>query len=220
MARLARLYDAGVRAADFALGRILEAWVARYPEAIVAVTSDHGEHLGERGLLDHRSSVYPEVLRVPLVIAAPGRLPAGVRVPTPVNLERLHPTLLDLAGLGPTEGSLVPSDGDDGPADPITAAAWPDSLWSSTLGGRFSRTWRLYRGKTHALVLDDENGAELYDLTRDPEMRRDIAADHPERVADLRRQARDRFGAPASEAAPLAISAEIQERLSTLGYLD
>jgi arylsulfatase A-like enzyme len=137
-----------------------------------------------------------------------------------VNLERLHPTLLALADLGPTEGSLVPVSGDEIPSEPISAAAWPDPLWSSTLGGRFSRTWRLYRDATHALVLDDEDGAELYDLARDPEMMRDIATDHPERVAELTRRARDRFGSPAEDAVPLAIPAEIQERLSTLGYLE
>jgi arylsulfatase A-like enzyme len=220
MRSLSHLYDSGVRAADFALGRVLEAWVARYPEAVVAVTSDHGEHLGERGLLDHRSSVYPETLRVPLVIAAPGRFPAGTRVSSPVNLERLHPTLLELAGLHPTEGSLVPLLEDDRASEVVSAAAWPDALWSRRIGGRFSRTWRLYRDATHALVNDDENSAELYDLVRDPGMTRDLAADQPERVADLRRRARDHFGASVEEVAPLEIPAEIQERLSTLGYLD
>jgi len=40
-------------------------------EALVVVTSDHGEEFAERGRIGHRSSLYSELVRVPLVVSWP-----------------------------------------------------------------------------------------------------------------------------------------------------
>jgi arylsulfatase A-like enzyme len=222
LARLRQLYAAGVRGADFALGRVLEPFAARSPEGIVAVTSDHGEAFGEHGTLDHRASLHPEVLRVPLVLAAPGRLPAGVRVSAPVSLQDLHPTLLELAGLGPEPGSLVGLvEGGAQPA-PVVAAAWPDPVWAEHAGERFGREWRLFRRGDWALLAprDDPGAAELYHLPSDPGMHRDRAPGEPERLARLTREAAPHLGAgeQAVVTAPLAIPDAVAARLRRLGY--
>ncbi len=220
MRLLSTLYDAGVRGADFALGQVLEAWAARDREGIVAVASDHGEALGEHGMLDHKGSVYPEVLRVPLVVAAPGRLPAGRRVAAPVQLHDLHDTLLDLAGVQPgAPRSLAPAVRGEATDRPISAAAWPDPLWAHYAGGRYATAWRLYRRGDEALVFSAAGDAELYDLASDPGMTRDLAAREPARVAALLAEARRHFGAErAPEARVLEIPAETLERLRRLGY--
>jgi arylsulfatase A-like enzyme len=64
---------------------------------LIVVTADHGEHLGERGLLGHGHSLYRPVLHVPLLFAGPG-VPNGKRVATPVSTRDLAATLLDLLG--------------------------------------------------------------------------------------------------------------------------
>lgn len=220
MAKLRALYDAGIRGADWALGRILERWSAAHPEGVVVVTSDHGEGFGEHGMLDHAVSVYPEVLRVPLVLAAPGRIPAGSRVRPPVRLQDLAATLLDLAEVESDARSLAPAArGGPVPGGPTVAAAWPREEWAEAVGGRFRHVWHLYREDSRALVFSDAGHQELYDLATDPAMRRDLGDRRPETLASLRERARGAFGAEA-EAKPLEIPAGTRERLRALGYLD
>jgi len=220
--KLRTLYAAGVRGADFVLGRVLAPWIARSPESIVAVTSDHGEAFGEHGALDHRATLYPEVLRVPLVVAAPGRLPAGDRVATPVRLQDLHPTLLELAGLGRPAGSFAGRASGGPEPEPVVAAAWPDPVWAEHAGSRFGREWRLFRRGDWALLmpLDEPRAAELYHLPTDPGMQRDRAAREPERLAALTREAAARLGAGEQSVAtaPLAIPDPVAARLRRLGY--
>src|SRR5690606_2852854 len=69
---------------------------------LVIVTSDHGEHFGEHGLMAHGNSVYRPLLQVPLFIRFPGRVPGGLRIAEPVTLRDLGATAFDLAGLVPS----------------------------------------------------------------------------------------------------------------------
>ncbi|MGH0030432.1 MAG: sulfatase-like hydrolase/transferase [Myxococcota bacterium] len=226
--KLLALYDASVAGADFVLGRLLDTWIDAGRDGVVAVTSDHGEGFGEHGLLDHRATVYPEVLAVPLVIAAPG-LPSGTRVATPVSLVSLHDTLLDLAGLDHGGRSLVPLARGDAPPDPpvLAARASADPFWASHAGEHFAQDWHLLRAGDWALVHGShpDTPPELYDLRRDPRMTTDVSRTHPERTARLLAEARARSGAGADAAGPdrapaavLDIPAEVAQGLRDLGY--
>jgi len=117
---LADLYDANLALVDVYLNQLLTQWTARHPGGIVLITSDHGEYLGEHGLLDHGFGLDPEVTRVPLVLAAPDRLDPGQRIATPVQLEGVRSTLLNLAGLSEAEGGLFE------PTQVVRAASWVD----------------------------------------------------------------------------------------------
>jgi arylsulfatase A-like enzyme len=80
---------------------LLETFAARgllERDTVVVLTADHGELLGEHGLLDHQYSLYQPLVRVPLVLHAPGRVEPGVS-DRPVMALDLYPTLLELAGL-------------------------------------------------------------------------------------------------------------------------
>lgn len=215
-----RLYDAGIRGADFSFGRVLERWAGRSPDGVVAVTSDHGEALGEHGLLEHRASVYPEVLRVPLVLAAPGRLEGGKHVTTPVALHELHDALLELAGLAEPGSSELLAIAEGGPRSAaIAAAAWPVADWDAKFGGRYSKLWRLYREADEALIWSDADDVELYRVDRDPEMRANLAPLEPERADALLSRAKAHFDAqPGAATGRIEISNEMRERLKALGY--
>ncbi len=63
---------------------------------IVIVTSDHGEQFGEHAQDAHANSLYRQVLHVPLMVVAPGRVPAGVRIGRQVTGRDLPATILDL----------------------------------------------------------------------------------------------------------------------------
>lgn len=73
--------------------------------ALVAITSDHGEALGEHGELGHGNSLYDTMLHVPLVVRWPGRLDGGRVEDAQVRLQDLYPTLLDAAGVEAPPGT-------------------------------------------------------------------------------------------------------------------
>lgn len=101
-------YAASCKTADAYLGRVLDACDARTQNLIVAVTSDHGMHLGDHGIWS-KQTLFDYSLRVPLILRGPG-VPIRV-VDTPVETARLFSTLSFLAGLkGPpgVEPALPP----------------------------------------------------------------------------------------------------------------
>lgn len=111
--RMAQRYARGVRAADAALGALLDGLAGRIePPPLVAVAGDHGEALGEvldaRGYaFDHGEFLDPEVVCVPLVVAGPGV--ASGRSAGAASLKDLYTTLVAAAGLLDA-GSIDPED--------------------------------------------------------------------------------------------------------------
>jgi arylsulfatase A-like enzyme len=93
-------YDAEILFADEHIGRVLKSlWASPHAgRTIVALTSDHGESLGEHDYyFDHGDDLFNPSLRIPLVISFPGFLPSGERVSAAVSSLDFYPTLLDLA---------------------------------------------------------------------------------------------------------------------------
>jgi hypothetical protein len=100
-------YDAEIIAVDEALGRLLDGLVARGLDGntLVVVTSSQGTEFLEHDYVGHSWTLYDEVVRVPLVMAAPGRLDPG-RIRTPVSLVDVFPTLIEVLGLPRSTVSL------------------------------------------------------------------------------------------------------------------
>ena len=102
-------YLACVSFADAMFGRLLDGLedpdgdgdardsIAR--NTIIVILSDHGYHLGEKGLTA-KTTLWDRATHVPLIIAGPG-LASGQSCPQPVELLDIYPTLLDLCGIGP-----------------------------------------------------------------------------------------------------------------------
>lgn len=198
-------------------------------ESILVITSDHGDEFGEHGMVGHAKSAYDEVLHVPLLMVAPGLVPAGKRIATPVSLVDLTPTLLALNRLPPlavSHGeSLVPLlRGDPFPANRVLYAEAPS--WGKT-GRRIAA--RAARFKWVASVKGD-TPITIYDLTEDPGEQSPI---EDARLATLGEQLiayyRDVEAAGASRLAeqkdPLAppepqLDDKTVESLKALGYVD
>ncbi len=106
--RFRSAYQAGLGLTDGLLVRTFAALERAKlpPDTIVVVTSDHGEAHGEHGYLLHERRLYEEILRVPLLIRAPGRLPPGAVVAGTCGPVDLTPTLLELAGIPVPAGEL------------------------------------------------------------------------------------------------------------------
>jgi arylsulfatase A-like enzyme len=97
-------YDACIRYLDDQVDRLLATLAKRgvLDRTIVVLASDHGEYLGERGRWGHGNGMHLEVLRVPLMIRYPAKVPAGGRVGRIASLRNLPATLVELAGLTET----------------------------------------------------------------------------------------------------------------------
>ena len=92
------LYDSGVRRMDGLIGRLLEGIRSLGLEGstLIVFTADHGESLGEDRLWGHGYLVETN-LHVPLVLRIPGAPGRGARVPEPVSLVDVTPTILEWA---------------------------------------------------------------------------------------------------------------------------
>jgi hypothetical protein len=103
MADLPALYDAELRWIDMNLSRLLE-WIdGQYgDDAVVIVTSDHGEGLGEEGVVGHEYGLSQRIVHVPLIVRAPG-MTAGT-VDHVVNLRSLFDFML-ATGRGEAPGA-------------------------------------------------------------------------------------------------------------------
>ncbi|HET8777018.1 MAG TPA: sulfatase [Candidatus Limnocylindria bacterium] len=157
------LYDGTVRYSDERVaeltGILRSAGVL--DTTFLAVTSDHGDAFGEHGHLGHRLSLYEELLRVPLVIRYPPAMAAGRRVPVPVPIADLHPTILELAGAQPTVEGDFRSLLREAEDRPVVA----ENTGPKSMNGVITRSWREGPLK---LIWHSDGMHELYDLASDP----------------------------------------------------
>ncbi len=224
------LYDGGVLEADRHVGRLVEELgrLGLAARTAVAVTADHGEDLGGRFARfagDHGHALYDEQIRVPLLLVGPG-LPAGLRIPDPVRLVDLLPTLLDLAGVEVPEGldgrSLLPRIRGGAPPPPETLlrttgeAGKPARVGVRTGQAKLVVSDPLARPRTAAV--------ELFDLARDPGERENLAAVRPALRDALRARlralrTRERAEGPPRYAPGRELPPELETRLRALGYL-
>jgi arylsulfatase A-like enzyme len=89
---------------DQVIGMVLAGLKQRglYQDSLIALISDHGEMNGRRALVDKGVYLYPDVLRVPMVLKPPAKNPsAHPRIDTPVSLIDLSQTILEAAGIHP-----------------------------------------------------------------------------------------------------------------------
>ncbi|MGD2110534.1 MAG: sulfatase, partial [Phycisphaerae bacterium] len=66
---------------------------------LVIVTSDHGENIGDHGMIDHLLSMYDSTIHVPLLIRYPKRFEKRAVKDELVSLVDIVPTILDVCGL-------------------------------------------------------------------------------------------------------------------------
>ncbi len=151
------------------------------------VTSDHGEEFYEHGENGHGMTVYNEVLHVPLVIRAPGRVPAGARPAGVVDLSSLPATVVGLTGLAagsPFPGTSLAAHWADHPAD--GGAAFAEIQYDLDRQEDYQKAKSLYAGPWH-LIVEESGITRLYRVDRDPQEWDDLhaTAEGGQMVAEL-----------------------------------
>jgi hypothetical protein len=204
---LADLYDGELRAIDGELARLLQ-WVERRyaGQAIVIVTSDHGEELGEEGRVGHETGLAQRLLHVPLLIHGPG---IDARTTGEIaDLRGLHRFMLSLA---------------DGGSPDLAALLEPDEFgivaerYPSGFGGGSRRAWVSRIEGERKGIGPSAGGFQLFDLgrdfSRDEPIETAAGAELRERIDTHWESHRDRRQEQA------AITDEERSRLRSLGYV-
>ncbi len=242
------LYDGGVRSADRAVGTVVASLerVGLYDSTLVVVTSDHGEQLGETTGPDglgnrngtfynaHGTTMYEEMLRVPLILKLPLGEGAGRRVPGVSRTIDVMPTVLDVLNIpGPVamQGrSLRPLwEGTERTSriafsEAVNGKAESKSLRSERHKYILSFDGDKVEERGRAGVPEHPDVVEFYDLLADPAEQHNLMI-HPVPGsvasaavfdAELRRVAEERHGV--SEL--VRLDADALEKLEALGYVE
>jgi len=183
-----RAHAAMVSALDAAVGEVLRALDDRgaLEQTLVWFLSDNGAGTAVAGngeLRGGKGEPYEGGVRVVALASWPGVLPAGARRSDPLHVVDLFPTLVRLAG-GALDGGR-PLDGVDVWATLLEGSApAPRDLLLQVTAARGA----LLAGRHKLLAGYGDGGertAELYDVVADPGESRDLAAELPERAAEL-----------------------------------
>jgi arylsulfatase A-like enzyme/Tfp pilus assembly protein PilF len=211
-------YAGEIAYADRVVGDLLDGYrsLERYDEAVLLITSDHGESLGEHGESTHGVFLYDATLRVPLVLRAP-EVGAGQTVRQQVGLVDVLPTVTGLLGLeapGDLDGidlSTLVDGTERGPRPalylesrlPLLQYGW------SPLAGLRTEEWKLISGVE----------PELYQLGDDPHEIHDLAATRGKQTRELLSVLSARAAVDQQSATTLEMDDESRARLEALGYL-
>lgn len=164
-------YEETIRFIDAELGKLLDTLKQRgeLDNTLIIITSDHGEQFGRHHLFGHGNSLYQSVMRVPLLIRYPPRVPAGARVSRPVSLRDLPRTVVDLLGI---QDSTFP--GVSLAEAWSGSASYPDTMLGELLEGLVDVEMPT-QTPMHVLVTRDyeyirqaDGTVELYNLVNDP----------------------------------------------------
>ena len=155
---------------DHNVGRILTALhdAGLSENTIVIYISDHGDWLGDHGLILKGPMHYDGLLRVPMIVRGPG-VPKSKVVDDPVSTLDLGPTFYDYGSANALQtqhgASLRPLIETDTASRDYAYNEW--ELLPTRAGVGLSL--RTVRTKTHKLTIDEKSGAgEMYDMINDP----------------------------------------------------
>jgi arylsulfatase A-like enzyme/Tfp pilus assembly protein PilF len=218
-----RPYDGEVAWSDELVGRLTAAIdrLGMRDETLLVVTSDHGEGLDEHAEPVHGYFVYETTLRVPLIFRGPG-IPPGRTLESTVRTVDVMPTIFDLLqvaapagwrGSGRSVAGVLRGD-----APETDVATYAESLVPRVHFG-WSELRALREGRWKYILAPRP---ELYDLQKDPNELANVASTETARARALRAALEpylEEERRQASAASAPAISPELRERLTALGYV-
>lgn len=215
IAEMPARYRAEAEAADRAFGVLLESLKSRglYDDSLIVFTSDHGEALGERGVIGHVVHLHDELLHVPLMIKLPrGHAAARDLARSSRDLARLIdvvPTLLEVLGLPPLPGAEGES----------LLQSRERVLFAQTSAPEAPRTLLLLRDLRTKLIYDvAADSFTMYDLAADPGETTDIFPKAGAQKLAWQKQLRELGKASRPAETPSGADPAFRERLKALGY--
>ncbi len=179
-------YDGQILAMDAALGELVAELKSRgrYENALIVVSADHGELLGEHDIVGHGGRMmYEGLLHIPLVVKLPGAARTKGVIADPVQLVDILPTVLQ------TIGAPAPAGVQGAPLQHVARASIAEEHINPEFvqfyGEVYDRALRVIYDPPYKLITSSRGERFLFDLAADPDERNDLAAKDPERVAGM-----------------------------------
>lgn len=203
-------------------------------ETLFIVTGDHGENIGDHGLMDHQYSLHETLLHVPLIFSGPG-FDSGSRVESPVQILDLFPTILDTVGAS--------FDGEDYPGRSLREFdQLPDkrTILSEYIGTQpsiktlrerydcerdvstFDRRLWAVKFANEKYIRGSDGSERLFDLREDPGEQTDLSNRNPDRrriMAEKLDERVENLSETTYDDNESAMDTETEQRLEDLGYL-
>jgi arylsulfatase A-like enzyme len=237
--RLINTYDARIAYVDRQVRRIWETLdkLGIADDTLLIVTADHGEELYDHGGTGHCTTLYEELIRVPLIVLHPSG--EGRRIQTQVQLIDLPPTILDFLGLpvpahmrGKSLDAVLTDAGQlpqPAPALSYTTRGrkslkteegrrlWEQKVWDQGIvqeSLRAGNDWKIIRG--------DDGNTELYNLKEDGGENKNLKELEREKATVLQKKLEEELsGLPSfiPKEEKLELSPDARNKLKALGYL-
>lgn len=179
-------YDGQILAMDAALGRLFAALKERqrFESALVIVTADHGELLGEHEQAGHGGRMmYEGLLHIPMVVKFPGADRPRGEVHDPVQLVDLLPTVLAVLG------APVPPGVQGEPLQRVTHGTLAEEHinpeFVAYYGEVYNRAMRVLYDGPYKLITTSRGERKLFDLAHDPAEDDDLSGREPARAAEM-----------------------------------
>lgn len=212
--RLRACYEGEIAFADHEIGRLADALTR---DTHLVVTGDHGEEFLEHGGFRHGTSLFQELLNVPLMVRGPAA-PPGRIIHEPASHVDITPTLLDLAS--------APGDPDFAGTSllPYLQSSSPETLSRplfSVLESRIDRRIAVKKDQLRFEVHPQKRAVYLYDLEKDPGELNNIAMENADLVQSFINivKGRNHRLMAAPETLDQSLEKEREAILRNLGYI-
>jgi arylsulfatase A-like enzyme len=202
---LGNLYDGEITYLDEVLGRLFEVLEAKdlMEDTLIVLLADHGENLGDHGLMYHQFCLYDSLIRIPMIWHFRKAIPHGKKISHPVSIIDIMPSILHLAGIQKdaypfTQGCCLfcgPHLRDhDGQGFIIAEYYAPPGVFRyfrRMVPGFdysvFDKGFKCIRTLQHKYIVSSKGQEEFYDLLHDREEQNNIINDAPGIAEELRR---------------------------------
>jgi arylsulfatase A-like enzyme len=200
-------YDEELLYMDHHVGRLVDAMrtSAIFDDSLMVVTADHGELLGEHGMMGHGATLFEEEIHIPFLMKYPRDEVKPGRSQEPVHHVDVLPLVLERLG---TQSTRNPR--------PLLAEVSPLPFMSPEGASR-----ALYVGR-HKLLWNSLGNHKVYDIESDPRESKDLSTSEPDRVREalgLLDKVMTSLPPPGEPGPPSVLDEETLKALRGLGYV-
>ncbi len=214
-------YAGEIAYADHCVGQVIDKLkrLGIYDSALIVITGDHGEMLGEHGEAEHGFFIYQSALHVPLIIKPCSGIESK-RIKNLVTIEDIVPTVCGQAGITPAANLQGEDLSDYFASDKVESnerfiyceSITPTKHNANALLGVVTAGWKYI----------ETTRPELYDLINDPVEGNNLIAEEPKRAHLLREHLRMKLENKPEQTDPNSKSKlddQTRKRLESLGYI-
>jgi len=235
-------YDNSIRYVDHLIGKIVRLLQKHrvYDETLIMVLADHGDNIGDHGLMFHYFCLYDTLIKIPLLIKFPAHIGLTGRISQVVQNVDIFPTILSLLGIKDRAvceqiqgndmlGVAAPRREQDLAVSELIKTFGPDRAQYREQLSRFDRRLLSLRTRNRKFIHSSKGDHECYDLAKDPAEMHNLylkddrfsdlmakASKYYARMDDFYRSFKHRIDGDIDED---AIDDTMIEQLKSLGYM-